>query len=42
VDRVIGIGAGDPQDAAAAAGIGEPAPHRLGELLRSRAKSLES
>jgi hypothetical protein len=35
MDRVIGIGAGDPQDAAGAAGIGEPAAHRLGELRRA-------
>src|ERR1700719_1821307 len=34
MDRVIGIGAGDPQDAAGAAGIGEAAAHRLRELRR--------
>ena len=34
VDRVIGVGAGYPQDAAGAAGIGEAAAHRFGELRR--------
>src|SRR5437764_11461922 len=38
MDRVIGIGAGDPQDAAGAAGIGEAAAHRLGELRRADMK----
>ena len=36
MDRVVGAGAGLAQDAAAAPGIGEPAPHRLGELRRRR------
>jgi len=35
MDRVIGIGAGDPQDAAGASGIGEPAAHGLGEVGRT-------
>src|SRR6516162_11210008 len=32
MDRMIGVGPGDPQDARAAPGVAQAAPYRLGEL----------